>query len=85
VEGVRRVSRLERTLNKLTVVLAVAVLAVVLSILWYFGLFLPRLSPLIPQTVPLPAETTITMPTPPSKTLLETKPDPEEGRGGDGA
>jgi hypothetical protein len=66
-------------------VLVVAVLAVVLCILWYFGFFLPRLSPLIPQTVPLPAENSITVPTPPSKTLLEPEPDPNGGRGGDGA
>jgi hypothetical protein len=85
--GVPAVNPLGRRLRKPTVVvLAVAVVAVVLYfLLLYFGLFLPRLPPLIPQPEPLPAEDSITEPTPPSKTLLEPKPDPEGGRGGDGA
>jgi hypothetical protein len=86
-------SRLGRTLNKPTVVLAVAVVAVALHVLLYYGLpvllyhnpLVPRLPPLIPRSEPLPAEDSIIVPTPPSKTLLEPKPDPEGDRGGDGA
>jgi hypothetical protein len=60
------------------VVLAVGVLAVVLFLLLYFGFFLPRLSPLIaPPVEPLPAENSIIVPTPPSKTVLEPKTEPE--------
>jgi hypothetical protein len=54
-------------------------------LLLYFGLFLPRLPPLIPQSEPLPAGDSIIVPTPPSETLPEPKPEPEGGRGGDGA
>jgi hypothetical protein len=72
-------------LNKPTVVvLAVAVVATVLYfVLLYHGLFLPRLPPLVPRFEPLPAEDSVIVPTPPSKTLPETKPEPEGGRGGD--
>jgi hypothetical protein len=67
-------------------VAAVVVAVVIYVLLLYFGLFLPRLPPLIaPFEEPLPAEDSIIVPTPPSKTLLEPKPDPEGDRGGDGA
>ena len=53
----------------------VVVVAVVLYfVLWYFGYFLPRLPPLIARPEPLPADSVI-VPTPPSKTLLEPKPE----------
>jgi hypothetical protein len=71
---------LGRRLRKLTVVvLAVAVVAVVLYfVLLYFGFFLPRLPPLIaPPEEPLPAEDSIIVPAPPSKTVLEPKTEPE--------
>jgi hypothetical protein len=85
--------RLGRTLNKPGVVLVVAVVALVLNVLLFCGLFVlwyhnplvPRLLPLIPQPEPLPAEDSVIVPTPPSKTLLEPKPESEGGRGGDGA
>jgi hypothetical protein len=85
-----------RTLNKPTVVLTVAVAAVVLNALLYFGLpvllyffmyhglFVPRLPPLIPRPETPPAEH-FTEPMPPSKTLLEPKLDPKEERGEEGA
>jgi hypothetical protein len=47
------VSRLERTLNKPIVVLVVGVIAVVLNVLLYFGLFLPRMTPLIAHIIPI--------------------------------
>jgi len=80
-------------LDKPTVVLTVAVVAVVLNVLLYYGLpmllyhnpLVPRLPPLIPRSEPLPAEDSIAVPTPPSKTLLEPKPDLEGDRGEDGA
>jgi hypothetical protein len=72
------VNPLGRRLRKPPVVLAVGVLAVVLFLLLYFGFFLPRLSPLIaPPVEPLPAENSIIVPTPPSKTVLEPKTEPE--------
>jgi hypothetical protein len=72
------VNPLGRRLRKPSVVLAVGVLAVVLFLLLYFGFFLPRLSPLIaPPVEPLPAENSIIVPTPPSKTVLEPKTEPE--------
>ncbi len=46
-------SRLERTLNKPIVVLVVGVIAVVLNVLLYFGLFLPRMTPLIAHIIPI--------------------------------
>ena len=53
-EGVpTQVSRLEQTLNKPKVVLVVGVLAVVLNVLLYFGLFLPRMTPLIAHINPI--------------------------------
>jgi hypothetical protein len=53
-EGVpTQVSRLEQTLNKPKVVLVVGVLAVVLNVLLYFGLFLPRMTPLIGHINPI--------------------------------
>jgi hypothetical protein len=48
-----RVSRLEQTLNKPKVVLVVGVLAVALNVLLYFGLFLPRMTPLIAHINPI--------------------------------
>jgi hypothetical protein len=48
-----RVSRLEQTLNKPKVVLVVGVLAVALNILLYFGIFLPRMTPLIAHINPI--------------------------------
>jgi hypothetical protein len=81
--GVPAVNPLGRRLRKPTVVvLAVAVVAMVLYfVLLYFGLFLPRLPPLIARPEePLPAEDSIIVPTPPSKILLEPKPDPEGDR-----
>ena len=48
-----RVSRLEQTLNKPKVVLVVGVLAVALNVLLYFGLFLPRMTPLIAHMNPI--------------------------------
>jgi hypothetical protein len=72
------VNPLGRRLRKPSVVLAVGVLAVVLFLLLYFGFFLPRLSPLVaPPVEPLPAENSIIVPTPPSKTVLEPKTEPE--------
>ena len=71
---------LGRRLRKPTVgvLAALGVLAVVLFLLLYFGFFLPRLSPLIaPPLEPLPAENSIIVPTPPSKTVLEPKTEPE--------
>jgi hypothetical protein len=47
------VSRLEQTLNKPKVVLVVGVLAVALNVLLYFGLFLPRMTPLIEHINPI--------------------------------
>jgi hypothetical protein len=47
------VSRLEQTLNKPKVVLVVGVLAVALNILLYFGIFLPRMTPLIAHINPI--------------------------------
>jgi hypothetical protein len=67
-----------RTLNRPIVVLAVGVVAVVLNVLLYFGLFVPRLPPLISRPETPPAEH-FTEPMPPSKTLLE--PESEERRG----
>ncbi len=80
--GVPAENHLGRRLRKPTVVLVAAVVvAVVLYVLLlYFGLFLPRLPPLIPRSEPLPAEDSVIVPTPPSKTLLEPKPDPEGDR-----
>jgi hypothetical protein len=46
------VSRLEQKLNNPTVVLVVGVVAVALNVLLYFGLFLPRMTPLIAQINP---------------------------------
>jgi hypothetical protein len=46
------VRRLEQTLNKPKVVLVVGVVAVVLNVLLYFGLFLPRMTPLIAHISP---------------------------------
>jgi hypothetical protein len=48
-----RVSRLEQTLNKPKVVLVVGVVAVALNILLYFGIFLPRMTPLIAHINPI--------------------------------
>ena len=48
-----QVSRLEQTLNKPKVVLVVGVLAVALNVLLYFGLFLPRMTPLIAHINPI--------------------------------
>jgi hypothetical protein len=48
-----RVSRLEQTLNKPKVVLVVGVLAVALNVLLYFGIFLPRMTPLIAHINPI--------------------------------
>jgi hypothetical protein len=78
-----------RSLNRPIVVLAVGVVAVVLNVLLYFGLlvlmyfvyfglFVPRLPPLISRPETPPAEH-FTEPMPPSKTLLE--PESEERRG----
>ncbi len=47
------VSRLEQTLNKPKVVLVVGVVAVALNILLYFGIFLPRMTPLIAHINPI--------------------------------
>src|SRR5215216_5679159 len=47
------VSRLEQTLNKPIVVLVVGVLAVALNVLLYFGVFLPRMTPLIAHINPI--------------------------------
>src|SRR5215217_7395486 len=47
------VSRLEQTLNKPIVVLVVGVLAVALNVLLYFGVFLPRMTPLIAHLNPI--------------------------------
>jgi hypothetical protein len=47
------VSRLEQKLNNPTVVLVVGVVAVALNVLLYFGLFLPRMTPLIAQINPV--------------------------------
>jgi hypothetical protein len=44
-----QVRRLERTLNKPSVVLVVGVVAVALNVLLYFGYFLPRMTPLVEQ------------------------------------
>jgi hypothetical protein len=41
------VNRLEQTLNKPMVVLVVGVVAVALNVLLYFGVFVPRMTPLI--------------------------------------
>jgi hypothetical protein len=74
------VNPLGRRLRKPTVVvLAVAVVAVVLYfLLLWFGFFLPRLPPLIARPEePLPAEDSVIVPTPPGKTVLEPKPEPE--------
>jgi hypothetical protein len=80
------VSPLERMLDKPTVVLAVAVVAVALNVLLYYGLpvllyrnpLVPSPPPLVAQPgPPLPAEDSIIVPTPPSKTLLEPKTEPE--------
>ncbi|HEY6714117.1 MAG TPA: hypothetical protein VI055_17825, partial [Rubrobacter sp.] len=46
-------SRLEQALNKPKVVLVVGVLAVALNVLLYFGLFLPRMTPLIAHINPI--------------------------------
>jgi hypothetical protein len=84
-----------RTLNKPIVVLAVGVVAVVLNVLLYFGLpallyftyhglFVPRLPPLIARPETPPAEH-FTAPMPPSKTLLEPKPNPKGERREEGA
>ena len=86
-------SRLGRTLNKPTVVLTVAVVAVALNVLLYYGLpVLWYRNPLVPSPPlvaqpgpPLPAEDSIILPTPPSKTLLEPKTEPEGDRGEDRA
>ena len=45
--------RLEQTLNKPIVVLVAGVVAVVLNVLLYFGLFLPRMTPLIAHINPI--------------------------------
>jgi hypothetical protein len=47
------VSRLEQTLNKPKVVLVVGVVAVALNVLLYFGIFLPRMTPLIAHINPI--------------------------------
>jgi hypothetical protein len=47
------VSRLEQTLNKPKVVLVVGVIAVALNVLLYFGIFLPRMTPLIAHINPI--------------------------------
>src|ERR671916_671106 len=46
-------SRLEQTLNKPIVVLVVGVVAVALNVLLYFGLFVPRMTPLIAHINPI--------------------------------
>ena len=75
-----------RTLNKPSVVLVVGLVAVVLNVLLYYGLpvlwyrnpLVPGPPPLVAQPgPPLPAEDSIIVPTPPSKTLLEPKTEPE--------
>jgi hypothetical protein len=47
------VSRLEQKLNNPTVVLVVGVVAVALNVLLYFGIFVPRMTPLIAQINPV--------------------------------
>jgi hypothetical protein len=47
------VGRLEQTLNNPTVVLVAGVIAVALNALLYFGLFLPRMAPLIAHMNPI--------------------------------
>jgi hypothetical protein len=47
------VSRLEQTLNKPIVVLVVGMVAVALNVLLYFGLFVPRMTPLIAHINPI--------------------------------
>jgi hypothetical protein len=47
------VGRLEQTLNNPTVVLVAGVIAVTLNVLLYFGLFLPRMMPLIAHMNPI--------------------------------
>ena len=42
-----QVSRLEKTLNNPRVVLVAGMVAVALNVLLYFGVFLPRMTPLI--------------------------------------
>ena len=46
-------SRLERTLNNPRAVLVVGVLALALNVLLYFGLFVPRMTPLIAHINPI--------------------------------
>ena len=70
--------RLEQTLNKPKVVLVVGVVAVALNVLLYFGLFLPRMTPLIAHISPfgtsLPEEPPIIKKPLEPKTPLEPKP-----------
>ena len=49
-----QVSRLEKTLNNPRVVLVAGMVAVALNILLYFGVFLPRMTPLIEHVVRVP-------------------------------
>jgi len=59
------VSRLEQKLNNPTVVLVVGVVAVALNVLLYFGLFLPRMTPLIAQINPVDTSPPPELPPPP--------------------
>jgi hypothetical protein len=47
------VGRLEQTLNNPFVVVVAGVIAVALNVLLYFGLFLPRITPLIAHMNPI--------------------------------
>jgi hypothetical protein len=47
------VGRLEQTLNKPIVVLVAGVVGVALNVLLYFGIFLPKMTPLIAHMNPL--------------------------------
>jgi hypothetical protein len=75
------VSSLERRLNKPIVVLVVGVVAVVLNVQLYYGIFLPRMTPLIAHISPIGTSLLDEPPLdeesiPPSKSPLEPKPHP---------
>jgi hypothetical protein len=70
----------QRRLHKPTVVVAVAVVVVALYglfVLWYHNPLVPSPPPLVASPEPRPAEGSVIVPTPPGKTLLESRTKPE--------
>jgi hypothetical protein len=72
------VSRLEQKLNNPSVVLVVGVVAVALNVLLYFGLFVPRVTPLIAHINPVGTSLLEAI----SKSGPQADSDPQAGRRG---